>query len=647
MIVGVDYYPEHWDRQLWEADAELMAKTGVKAVRMAEFAWSRLEPREGEYELDWLDEAVELFAKRGIDVILCTPTSCPPLWFYEKYPDSVRTDAEGKRIAIGIRGHRCIASPDFLRYADRIVNVLTEHFAKNKAVKAWQIDNELEADICFCGVCESGFREYVKNKYGTLESVNAAYGNNVWSGEYSSWEQIKPPSGSYPHAWLNPAYMLDVKRYASHRVARFIRRQADIIRKNCPDAVITTNTWFCEALPDFYEEFSQLDVVSFDNYPPLNIPDDPEELYSHAFHLDLMRGIKRKNFMIMEQLSGGMGCWSPMSRTAAPNMIKGYSLQAFAHGADAVLHFRWRTAVSGAEMHWHGLIDHSNIPGRRFAEFGQLCQTAKELEKLRGTAVRSRAALLYSPESEFAFKIQPQTQGMYYLEQLRLLHRALCSYGLNTDIIEYGEPLDGYDIVAAPTLYVRNVKGEAELDKFVKNGGTLILTDRCGVKDEHNNCIMSPLPSGFTELAGIRVSEYDPLGYSAVTVRMDSKEYRCTRWCDSLQTDTAVPLAEYADGYFKGSCAVSENVIGKGRVYYIGTVGGREFYSDLTGYILEKAHIPNLGLLPDGIEVTEREGKDIRARFIFNNSKNAAEFCLEGKAFALAPFEMRIEIINE
>lgn len=212
MRIGVDYYPEHWDKALWQQDAELMQKTGVRLVRLAEFAWCRLEPVEGSFDFTWLDEAVDTFAKRGINVVLCTPTSCPPLWLYEKYPSAVQTGKDGHRIATGIRGHRCMNNPDFLRLASRMIDEMTRHYAGNHAVIAWQIDNELEANFCFCEHCIGKYRTWLKEKHGTLERMNMAYGNVVWSGEYSSWEQVQPPFGSYPQAWLNPAFMLDSKR---------------------------------------------------------------------------------------------------------------------------------------------------------------------------------------------------------------------------------------------------------------------------------------------------------------------------------------------------------------------------------------------------------------------------------------------------
>ena len=643
MRIGVDYYPEHWDKSLWVADADLMKKTGVKVVRMAEFAWCKMEPQEGVFDFEWLDEIVDILAKRGMEIVLCTPTSCPPLWLYEKYPDAVQTGKDGHKIATGIRGHRCYNNPNFLRYADRIVEVMTKRYANNKAVIAWQIDNELEANFCFCEHCIGQFRDWLKAKYGTLENLNKAYGNNVWSGEYSSWEQIKPPYGSYPHAWLNPAFMLDFNRYASDSVIQFANRQKEMIRRNHPGAQITTNTWFCENMPDFYKEFEDLDFVSYDNYPTSRIPDNPEECYTHAFHLDLMRGVKRQKFWIMEELSGGMGCWSPMSGMPSPGMLKGYSLQAFAHGADTVVHFRWRSAVSGAEMFWHGLIDHSNVPGRRFKEFADLCKQAKELEAVQDTEICSDVAILYSADNEWAFKIQPQTNGMYYYEQIQRLHGAFLKYGLNVDIIGEHEDISTYKIVVAPEMYITNSGVAERLYKFAEKGGTVILTNRSGVKDANNNCIMELLPTVYRQLAGAYVEEYNPIGYDKAVLRLaDGSTCECKQWCDILVPETAEVLAYYDSEYYKGKAAVTCNSYGAGKAYYIGTVGEKTFYNKLVKDILDVAQIEYVEGLPDNVELTTRMGAGKKVSFLFNNTDKVQQFVYGEEQISMAPFEMKI-----
>ena len=645
MRIGVDYYPEQCDRSLWESDADLMQQTGVEVVRLAEFAWCRLEPQDGSFDFGWLDDIIGILTERCIRIVLCTPTNCPPLWFYEKYPEAVQTEKDGHKTRTGIRGHRCINNTDFLRYAERIIDVMTKRYADNESVIAWQIDNELEANFCFCETCIGKYRSWLKDKYSTLEAVNAAYGNVMWSGEYSSWEQIQPPFGSYPDPWLNPSYMLDFNRYASDSVIEHINWQAELIRKRFPQTPVTTNVWFCRNMPNYYDEFRGLDFISYDNYPTTRLTDNAEECYSHAFHLDLMRGIKRSKFWIMEQLSGGLGCWAPMERTPSPGMIKGYSLQSFAHGADTVVHFRWRNAAGGAEMHWHGLIDHSNVPGRRFAEFAELCKEAKALKAVCDTEIYSDVAILYSPEDEYAFKIQPQTNGMYYMEQPMLLHSAFTKHGLNVDIIHQCEELTGYKIVVAPEMYLTNEAAVKHLYEFAENGGTVILTDRSGVKDEFNKCIMQQLPTVYRRLVGAYIEEYDSIGYDNATIRLsDGSVYKCRQWCDVIQPETAETVASYDSEFYKGKAAITRNSYGNGTVYYIGTVCEKSLYNRIVKDILVNAGIPYVDGLPDNVEVTTRTGDGIEARFIFNNTNKEQRSILDGCEVCLAPFEMKTDI---
>lgn len=280
MRIGVDYYPEHWDKDMWTSDVRLMAETGVKIVRLAEFAWCRLEPADGVFDFVWLDEAIRLFADNGIEVIIGTPTNCPPRWLCEKHPEILPVGDNGRTNPIGIRGHRCYNSPALREYAGRIVAKLAEHYKDFPNVTAWQLDNELEANICFCDTCNKKHREWLKRKYGTLGALNKAYGNIVWSGEYQSWEQIDPPYGGYNTAWLNPSYMIDFERRATDDMLEFIRFQADIIRSYIPEAFITTNACFCNHTSDFTAMFSDLDMAAYDNYPTTSVshdyPDDPE-----------------------------------------------------------------------------------------------------------------------------------------------------------------------------------------------------------------------------------------------------------------------------------------------------------------------------------------------------------------------------------
>ena len=669
--IGVDYYPEQWPEQMWEQDADRMKECGVKVVRMAEFAWSRMEPEEGAYDFEWLDRAVSVFTDRRMQVVLCTPTCTPPLWAFEKYPEIIQTGPDGQRIAIGIRGHRCMNSPVYRTLCEKIIRQLVNRYRDNPAVIAYQIDNELEANHCRCEVCQESFQNWMRKKYRNVQEVNAAYGNSVWSGEYSSFSQVKPPMGDFIK-WQNPSLTLDYNRYASESTVAYLEFQRTLIHSLDPDAWITTNSWLCENMPDFYDLFQNLDIVSYDNYPTTVLPESQEELYSHAFHLDLMRGIKQQNFWIMEQLSGAVGSWMPMSSSPEPGMIKGYALQAIAHGADTVVHFRWRTAVAGAEMYWHGILDHSDVPGRRYEEFRELCRIVDGLQEMDGSYVKNSVALLYSSDNEYGFKLQHQAEGMYYLEQLKSLHDGFTAIGVGVDIIDESADLSAYEIVLAPTMLITHEETEKALHEFAAQGGTILLTNRSGVKDSYNKCVMQPLPGIYRELVGARVREYNApgsyLGQLKLTDDVLRENYKKScryypggeadekllrenavyrQWCDILEAETAQVFAEYGDRYYSGSAAVTRNCYGAGTGYYIGTVCDRMFYISLAKCMASEKKIFYYDNLPLGVEVTYRQKDDKLWRFVFNNTNKEQKVCFDSKTYWMKPFEMKISRESE
>ena len=645
--IGIDYYPEHWDRSLWEEDARRMAALGTHVVRIGEFAWSRMEPKDGQFDFTWLDDAVSVLSGQGMKVILGTPTNCPPLWLYQQHPDVIQWGPDGRPTDLGIRGHRCMVSPTYRRYAGRIVEEMAKRYAGKPEIFAWQLDNELDSNHCTCPACRSAFRDWLKKKYETLEALNSVWGTVFWSGEVSDWEQIQPllmKEGIRPD-WYNPAWMLDYERFAAACTTDYVTFQSGIIRRYDPQAVITTNACLPQHMPDFHQEFAPLDVASYDNYPPARLPEDPEALYSNAFALDFVRGFKQKNFWIMEQLGGPMGGWAPMSPALEPGMLESYALQAVAHGADLLSFFRWRTGCTGAEMFCHGLLDHSNVPNRRLAELEKLCWRLEKMPELDHTTLHSQAAMLYSADQEFGFKNQMQSQGFAYWTQMRLFHDACMGLGVNLDVVPENTTLEGYKLVIVPTHFITDPNMAVRLEQFVQAGGTVIITNRSGVKDKNGNCIFGQeLPTVFRNLCGCHVVEYDAIGETTQSIDLaKGGSCRITSWCDLLELDTAQVWARYRGRYYTGIPAITKNRFGSGAAYYVGTVGEKALYRTLLLEIFREHSIPVIDALPRGVEVTMRSGEGGTYRFFFNNTLRGQDFQFEGQWIHLQPLEMRIQ----
>ncbi len=647
--IGVDYYPEHWERSSWAKDIALMQKTGVTTVRIAEFAWGLMEPTEGRFDFGWLDDIIEMLGNAGIEIILGTPTNCAPLWLYRNYPETLSVERDGTRTATGLRGHRCMESPLFRKYAARIIGEMTKRYAKNPHVIAWQIDNELGANHCCCPVCAGKFREYLKARHGTLEKLNHAWGADVWSGEISDWEQITPPVGQlYSYNWYNPGYLLDFHRWAEQSTSNYIQFEIDELRKAVPKKIpITTNACFAQHSMDFHQSYANLDVAAYDNYPDTIYPDDPEVVYTTAAALDLMRGVKRKNFWIMEQLSGPFGCWSAMKPMPRPGQIEGYGLQCIAHGADMVLYWRWHAAIKGAETFCQGLIDHSGVPGRRFEEFAHLCKRLKTLDWLDGTAVKSPVAILYGATQMDAFSIQTQSEGFDYWDQIKRWQGAFGGLGVNTDIVHETADLDSYKVVVVPSHFVTDPKTVKNLTDFTVRGGTVILTPRTGVKDEDNGCLLAPLPGAFAKLAGCVVLEYDPIGKHLVDLDMDGVTFHAELWCDVLQPTTGETMAVYTSEFYAGQTAIVRNQYGDGTVFAVGVCGHQSLLRRIAAEALQSQRVAYHPNLPKGVQFNTRENEDgsVKARFLFNETAKPQSFVLDGKPITLNPCEMKIDRI--
>lgn len=622
MKVGVDYYPEHWDKAIWEHDALAMKEAGISIVRLAEFAWSRLEPTEGQFDFAWLDKAIEVLSSQGIQIVLGTPTATPPNWLVEKCADVLPVDSKKQPIYPGVRLHRCYNSQSLRHYTQLIVGELGRHYGRNPAVIGWQTDNEIAANDCHCESCTREFRSWLQRKYDSLENLNREWGTVVWSGEYSAWSQVTTPLGGSPHQ--NPSFLLDFQRFSSDSAADFNRFQAGLIRESCPTQFVTHNLWGYPVVTDYYDLFASMDFVSVDYYPSTDLHNDAKaNIYHGALTLDLTRGVKRKNFWVMEQLSGTPGCWHPMSRTPFPGMIRAHAWQSVSRGADAVVHFRWRTARIGAEQFWHGLLDHHGIPGRRFEEFRRFSAEASQLsDLLDGTTVENDAALLFSHEQHNAFKIQPQSDGFDYLKNFKQLHRAFLQLGIGTDVIDWTESIDRYKLVVAPYLFLEDGQVSEKLRRYVLKGGTLILTTRTGVKNLNNVCQPNYLPGLLSELAGVHVEEYDPVGNDVQQISLlNGKAISCSQWCDILLPTTADTIGHYVSEYFLGRSAVTRNASGEGHVYYIGTVLEDQGYLDLFSKIADGLGIETVKTLPVGVELSVRRDQGKRVLFALNLTK--------------------------
>lgn len=633
---GVDYYPEHWPRERWTKDADLMAEIGFNTVRLAEFSWSKIEPREGEYHFEWLDEAIEILSKRGIKAIIGTPTAAPPPWIIRKHPDILRVDHNGVRSPAGTRRNYCPNNQNYILHTRRIVEKMALHFKDDPNVIGWQIDNEFGIDLCYCDSCVEEFRGWLRAKYGTLDNLNKSCGFIFWSQEYGDWSEIYPPKP--PIDMQNPSLCLDWHRFMSDSWIKYQQIQVDIIRRIAPHHIVTHNFMGLYKELDYFRLAESLDIVSFDYYPKWGSSID---YAASAMAHDVMRSLKKKPYWIMELQSGAVK--TRLAPIPKPGEIRLWTLQSIARGANGVLYFRWRSCRFGAEEYWHGILDHDGVPRRRFLEVKRV---SKDIEKItpyiEETNVKPEVAFILVYDNIWAWDLEVGYGGKNYYglsswDPALDFYRALYSRNLPVDFVDPSrEDLSGYKVVFAPSLMLMNERVEDKLRSYVKNGGVLIAAPRTGVKNWNNVITELTLPGSLSDVFGITIEEYTGLpGNGGVDLEMCEQIFGAKisgggrNWAEALLLREAEALAHYHTGIYEGKPAAAVNRFGEGIAVYIGTFPDEKFYSQLSNWLIGKAGIKPTLPPTEGLEAIERTGPENRIIFALNHRENAIEFSLE------------------
>jgi len=627
MRIGVAYYPEHWPEERWAEDARLMRETGVDVVRIGEFAWSRLEPRRGQYDLDWLKRAIDTLGSAGLKVILCTPTATPPPWLFNRHPTMVPEDREGNKWYPGSRRHVCLNNRPYRRYVRRIVRELARNLGNNANVLAWQIDNELGchgSGRCYCDDCEQAFREWLKRRYGTIERLNKMWCSAFWSQQYSDWHHIPAPRRT--PAGVHPSLALDYERFTSATIRDFCDEQRELIEDySGASKLITTN---CLGLgTEQVNQFalgSLLDVMAYDNYPVDG--EDPDHV---AMQLDLARSAGEGAFWVMEQQAGATMIPGRHAQPR-PGQVRLWSLQATARGADLISYFRWRTCPAGQEMHWYGILDADGCRRRRYEELQSTVALLKEKGHLwEGRLPRAKVGLVLDYDAVWALRADPMAADLDPLAQFRALYAALRRRGVTVDILPPGRDISGYSVLVAPMPVIGRVKEARAWTEFATRGGVLLATAPAGYRNPHNAWLMSRPPGPFSELLGIEVPEHDTLAPDAPNqVSLDGRSFDVRAFCSLVELNGAEAVGSYEADYYAGRPAVTRCAHGEGAVWFLGAVGGDPLYAHLIDRVLDDAGVQPDPWASDSVEViplgTTSESTPA-ACFVLNHAGEACE----------------------
>lgn len=647
MLLGVDYYPEQWDPSLMDSDMDTMLEMGCNVIRIAEFSWHLMEKTEGQYDFSFFDNVIAKAKKKGLKVILGTPTATIPAWLAHKHPDILSEFEGGKKRAFGGRHVYCFNSPAMYAYSEKIIRAMAEHYRDETQVAAWQIDNELGhegSDVCYCPQCRKAFQNYLEEKFeGSIDRLNDTYGTAFWSQEYNSFEEIPLPEETI--TTHNPALRMDWERFRSKSIVDFINFQARILREVIPHALVMHDFpgGGLDKHVDYSETARDLDLAAYNNYPVWGGQKEPIAPHEIAFGLDYIRGLKQQNFWITEAIMGAQG-HDVTGFLPRPNQAKMWSYQGMAHGCESMMYFRYRGATKGAEQFCYGILDADNIKGRKFREVQSFFTDIRNYEKAMESPIRSEVAIVYDYDSLASFRIQRQSILLDCQGEMKKLYKAFFDVNVPVDVIPSSADISKYKVVLLPQMIIARPEFQNRVKDFVNAGGTLVLTYRNAVKDVDNNLPFGEsVPVGYRELAGVTVAETESLqeilafpliGQGA----FEGESGQGGIFRDMLEVTDAQVLYHYGDAFYTRYAAVTRKQHNKGMVYYLGCALDEAVTAKIMGTILADSHID---VIPSdsGVEVVLRGGAQQRVRMLINH--NAFE--ASAGDITLEPFGCRIE----
>ncbi|MCT4486779.1 beta-galactosidase [Levilactobacillus parabrevis] len=620
ILFGGDYNPEQWPEDTWQGDIDKLKQANINVATINVFSWALLEPRENVFNFEQLDRIIALLVRNKIKIILATSTAAIPAWIIQKYPGIARVDVNGIRQKQGKRHNACPNSPDFKRLARGLVKRLVERYKDCPELTYWHVSNEYEG-YCYCDNCAVAFREWLQQKYGTLERLNLDWNSNIWSHTYHEWSEIEPPMMTTDlfdngKPVLSGA-AIDYQRFQSDSLLNDFKLERDVIKQFDQQHPVTTNLMGSQKALDYFKWAPEMDIISWDSYP---MPDDSAA--ETAMEHDLMRGLKQQPFLLMEETPNQQN-WYPYNALKKPGEMRMLSYQAIAHGANNIAFFQLKQSRSGAEKFHGSVLTHSDsVHTRTFKEVQQL---GKEVTKLPMTLnqanVQANVAVIFDWDSYWGLEnsIGPLAK-LSYVKEVQRFYQMLYGHGLTVDLVAKDADLMKYQLVVAPVLYMMNPQAITNITRYVEQGGTFLTTYMSGIADQTDNIYIGGYPGPLREILGLHIDEHDARSakQSVRILAMNQSEVGTADGvCDLIIPDTATTLAHYSnDVFYNNYATITRNHYGRGTAYYCGA----ELSESGLNYLMEKLANTaglKLGTSPK-VEVTTRATAEEKFIFIIN-----------------------------
>ena len=612
IIHGGDYNPDQWIRtkEVWDEDLRLMRLAGINSATVGIFAWGLLEPEEGVFRFDWLDEIMDRFAENGIAAILATPSGARPAWLAQKYPEVLRVGENGIRNEFGVRHNHCLTSPVY-REKVRIINrALAERYGRHPALKMWHVSNEYSGE-CHCALCQAAFRTWLQKEYDNdLDRLNDQWWTGFWSHQITDWSQISSPKdrGENHVSALKLAW----RRFVTDSHISFFENEAAPLRELTPDIPITTNFMRLYDGIDYQRFAPHLDLISWDNYPEWGVGRDTDAAVETAFVHDVFRSMKQGQPFFMMKSTPSIVNGRGVNKLPPAELQTLAAVQAVAHGADSVQYFQWRKGRGGHEKYHGAVVGHCGHGNTRV--FRSVTQTGNVLRKLSavvGTRCSSRVAVIYDWENGWATKFYSglNNERRDYAAECIRWYRPFLQRGVSADVISMDADFTPYDLVIAPFLYMLKPGVEEKIAAYVDGGGTFVGTYLLGMADRDDRCFLGGFPAGVLKnVFGVLHEETDALPADRPgSASFGGRTYPVQHVCDLIHAEGAKVLGVYTSDFYAGTPAVTAHVYGRGQAWYVAFRSDDALADDVCAELLNTLRIcPDADVETSGVFVRRR-----------------------------------------
>lgn len=658
ILFGAAYYAEYHREERTEADLDLMKGAGFTVIRVGESVWSTWEPRDGEFDLDWLQPVLDGAHERGIAVILGTPTYAVPPWLQTAYPEIAGEFRTGEPMPWGARQEVDYSHPAFRFHAERVIRAVVERYADHRAVIGYQVDNEPGMLLFHNRGSFQRFVRRLKAQYGDVETLNREWGLTYWSHRLSDWSDLWTPDGN-----TLPQYDLAWRRYQADLTTEFIAWQAEIVREYArPEQFVTTCIAYPRPALADEQLVASLDLTAGNPYYAMQdhldatLDLDPVTPWTTSGVPALLRqadriySSKQSRFLVTETDAQSIG-GSEFNLPPYPGQLRQAAFAFISRGAAMIEYWHWHTLPYGTETYWGGVLPHSLQPGRVYHELAGVGADLLAIGgALDGFEPDADVAILWSNDSRFALEFFPPLSTAdgapdrgSYQRIVDAFHRGVVDAGAQSRILHVGQALElgaaelasRYPVLVAPALYAAS---DADLDllrDYAAAGGHLVVGIRTGYGDEEARARVEVAPARLAEAAGVHYDEFSNLRADIPVTSAGGLETATDAaarlWADGLISDGAEVLARYEHPRFGDFPAVTTNAHGEGRITVVGTVPSPALAADLVRWSVPETIADGLapgralpvtvssGTLPDGR----------RAWFVFNWSWNPTSITLD------------------